>query len=156
MTEPVTVTEDIAAPAELVWSMVADLPRMGEWSPENEGARWLRGASGPGTGAVFRGTNRHGRRRWSTTGTVVECQPGRLFSFRISAAGLPISEWRYAVEPAGAGCRVTETWIDQRGTIAKALGKPVSGVADRSLHNRRTMEETLRRLKAAAEAPTPS
>ena len=50
------------------------------------------------------------------------------------------------------GCTVTESWDDERGGLAKALGKPISGVADRISHNRAGMEETLRNLKATAEA----
>ena len=42
--------------------------------------------------------------------------------------------------------------IDERGMVAKTLGKPVSGVADRADHNRAGMEQTLERLKAAAES----
>ena len=37
-------------------------------------------------------------------------------------------------------------------TIAKTLGKPVSGVAARAAHNRSGMVQTLERLKAAAES----
>ena len=151
MAETVVVTEEIAAPAERVWAMISDLPRMGEWSPENEGATWLGGVTAPAPGARFRGTNRNGAKRWRTTGRIVECEPGRRLAFKVSAGGLSVSEWRYALEPTEGGCRVTETWVDQRGPIVKALGKPVSGVADRTEHNRRGMEQTLRQLKAAAE-----
>ena len=35
MTEPVSVSREIAAPVDTVWVLVTDLPRMGEWSPEN-------------------------------------------------------------------------------------------------------------------------
>ncbi len=47
MADQVSVTTEIAAPAEQVWAMIADVTRMGEWSPENQGATWLRGATGP-------------------------------------------------------------------------------------------------------------
>ena len=137
--------------------MVADLTRMGEWSPENEGATWLRGATGPKPGATFRGANRNGKKKWRTAGTIVDAEPGRLLTFRIKAAGFKVAEWRYIFDTIATGCRVTETWMDQRGKIAKALGKPVSGVADRATHNRATMERTLEQLKAAAEsASSPS
>ncbi len=151
MAEQVTVSREIAAPAQQVWNMVSDLTRMGEWSPENEGARWLGGATGPTVGAKFRGVNRNGKKRWSTAGTVVDAQPGGSLAFRVAAVGFPVSEWRYRFESTTDGCRVTETWTDRRGRLVKALGKPVSGVGDRVTHNRKTMEETLRRLKAAAE-----
>lgn len=152
MSEQVSVTREIAASPERVWEMVSDVTRMGEWSPENDGGKWLRDATGPEPGALFRGTNRNGNKRWSTLARVVDAEPGRLFSFRVTAAGFKVAEWRYALEPTDAGCRVTETWTDQRGRLAKAIGKPVSGVADRASHNRAGMEETLDRLKAAAES----
>ncbi len=152
MGEQVSVVEEIAAPADTVWAMVADLTRMGEWSPENTGATWVRGADGPRPGAMFRGRNRSGARRWSTLGRVVECEPGRLFSFRITVGGLAVSEWRYALTGDGDRCTVTETWIDERRPILKRLGKSVTGISDRAEHNRRTMTETLRRLKEAAES----
>jgi uncharacterized protein YndB with AHSA1/START domain len=155
MADQVSVTEEIGAPAEKVWAMVADLTRMGEWSPENEGVTWLGGAAGPEPGARFTGANRNGAKKWKTDGTIVDVEPGRLFTFRIKAAGFKVAEWRYVFETTATGCRVTETWIDQRGKIAKTLGKPVSGVADRAAHNQATMEQTLKRLKTAAEsAPT--
>ena len=152
MPEQISVVKEIGAPAGQVWAMVSDLTRMGEWSPENEGATWLHGATGPKPGAAFRGSNRHGRKRWQTAGRIIDAEPGRLLSFRITAVGFKVSEWRYVFETTATGCRVTETWIDQRGRVAKALGKPVSGVEDRATHNRVGMEQTLERLKTTAEA----
>jgi uncharacterized protein YndB with AHSA1/START domain len=152
MVDRVSVTQEIAAPSENVWAMVSDLTRMGEWSPENEGATWLRGSTGPEPGATFRGRNSNGKKRWTTTGTIVDATPARLLTFRTSASGFKVAEWRYEFEDTASGCRVTETWIDQRGRLAKALGKPVSGVSDRAAHNRTTMETTLERLKLAAES----
>ena len=102
-----------------------------------------RGRKARNAGAKFRGVNRNGKKKWETEATVVEAEPGRLFAFRVTAAGFKVAEWRYTFEPTDSGCRVTETWIDQRGRIAKALGKPVSGVADRATHNRAGMEQTL-------------
>jgi uncharacterized protein YndB with AHSA1/START domain len=156
MSDHVSVSREIAAPPEQVWAMVADLTRMGEWSPENEGATWLRGATGPKPGATFRGDNHNGKRRWRTAGTIVDADPNRLLTFRVTAVGFKVAEWRYVFETIPTGCRVTESWTDQRGRIAKALGKPVSGVADRATHNQVTMEQTLERLKAAAESTSSS
>ena len=152
MPDQVSVTAEIAAPAELVWSMVSDVTRMGEWSPENESAEWLGGATGPQPGAKFRGTNRNGKKKWDTVAKIADADPGRRLSFHVTAAGLKVAEWRYELEPISGGCRITETWIDERGRIAKFLGKPVSGVDDRAPHNRMGMEQTLERLKAAAES----
>lgn len=151
MTEQVLVTRDINAPAERVWEMVSDVTRMGEWSPENEGAKWLGGATGPTPGAKFRGVNRIGKRTWKTEAVVIDAEPGRRFSFRVYAAGLKIAEWTYAFESIPTGCRVTETYVDQRLLVMKLIGKMVSGVGDRATHNRTGMEQTLDNLAAAAE-----
>ena len=69
MNENVSVTREISAPADRVWEMVSDLPRMGEWSPENEGGVWLKDANGPLEGVKFRGANRLGKRSWKTVAT---------------------------------------------------------------------------------------
>ncbi len=157
MADDVSVTREISAPPDQVWAMVSDVTRMGEWSPEAESATWLGGATSAIPGAKFKGANRNGKKKWNTVATIVEAEPGRLFSFRITAAGLKIAEWRYAFAPTASGCTVTETWIDQRGRIATALGKPASGVSDRATHNRAGMEQTLDKLKAVAEsAATPA
>jgi len=157
MADDVSVNREIAAPAEQVWAMVADVTRMGEWSPENDGATWLGGATGSKPGAKFRGTNHNGKKKWKTVATVVDAEPGRRFSFRVTVGGLKVAEWCYTLEPTATGCRVTETWIDQRGAAVKALGKPVTGVGDRVTHNRAGMERTLERLAAVAEAtPAPN
>jgi uncharacterized protein YndB with AHSA1/START domain len=152
MTEQVRVTREIAAPAEQVWAMVSDVTRMGEWSPENVGGTWLGSTTGPQSGAKFRGTNHIGKRKWKTVATVVDAEPGRRFSFRVATMGLKVAEWGYTFEPTATGCRVTETWIEQRASLFKPVARLVTGVADRATHNRAGMEKTLERLAAVAES----
>lgn len=152
MSEPAVVVEtEIKASPDELYTMVSDLPRMGEWSPENDGATWKGGADGPEVGARFKGKNRNGWRRWSTAGVVTEAEPGRAFAFDVSAAGLKVATWRYTFEASAAGTRVVEEWYDPRSGLMKKLGLVASGVADRATHNRATMEKTLAALKAAAE-----
>jgi len=141
----------MSAPPPLVWSLVSDVTRMGEWSPETHSAAWIKGAAGPAPGAKFRGANRHGKRSWKTVSTVLESVRGRRFSFRVDAGPLAISEWAYEIEETATGCSVTETWTDRRGRLAMTISKPASGVADRASHNRIGMEQTLERLADAAE-----
>lgn len=147
----VSVSRTISASPDAVWAMVSDLPRMGEWSPENTGGSWRGGATGPAVGARFKGANARGRRRWSTQVVVTECQPGQCFAFDVRAGGLAVGSWRYDLEPADGGCRVTETFTDRRGRTIVYLGTLVSGVQDRATHNRAGMEQTLANLATAAE-----
>lgn len=148
----IEVSTTIAADADTLWRMISDLPRMGEWSPENAGGRWVGGANGAEVGAKFRGTNRAGWRRWSTTVTVTEAEPGRRFAFDVSSGPVPVSAWAYTFEPAGESTRVTESWSDRRPGWMQIVSKPVTGVNDRAAHNKAGMEQTLARLKAAAES----
>jgi uncharacterized protein YndB with AHSA1/START domain len=143
---------DIAAPADKVWSLVSDLPRMGEWSPENTGGKWIDGATGPTAGARFRGSNRKGLRRWSTTCTVTAADVGKKFAFDVTYGPLAISTWEYTLTPNGNSTTVVEEWTDRRPTWMKVASGPVMGVADRAAHNQRGMEQTLEKLKAAAES----
>lgn len=152
MTESNAVRRTIAAPADVVWSLVSDVTRMGEWSPETTACDWKGGASGPAVGAKFAGKNRNGKKSWSTACTVKDCEPGRSFSFLVSAVGLSVAEWGYRIEPTPEGCVVEEYWVDRRNGLVKALGKPLSGVEDRDSHNRAGMETTLANLAAVAEA----
>jgi len=153
-TERVSVERDVAAPPDAVWAMVADITRMGEFSPENVGCEWIGERREPVVGARFRGTNQNGKRRWKTVGTVVTAEPGRAFAFEITSGPLRVSRWEYQFDPTAAGCRVTETWIDQRGRIVAFRGGPVSGVKNRAGHNRDGMRTTLDRLAEVAEGGT--
>ena len=150
----VTVTREIAAPAERVWELVSDVTRMGEWSPESTGAKWTGGADGPAPGARFTGTNKLGKRTWATQCQITDSVPGEIFAFEVKGGPLRVARWEYRFEPDGSGCRVSESWTDQRGRIVHRLGKAMTGVDDRATHNRQTMEATLEALDRAATSAT--
>jgi len=143
------VSRDIAAPAVQVWALVSDLPRMGEWSPENTGGHWVGEATGPAVGAVFRGSNKNGIWRWTTDCTVVECEPGRVFEFAVRSGPLAVASWRYEFEDVEGGCRVTESWDDHRkrwfALVARFLGDHSAG------HAEQEMTATLANVAAAVE-----
>jgi uncharacterized protein YndB with AHSA1/START domain len=147
----VRVSTAVDAPAATVYALISDVTRMGEWSPETRSCRWL-GEPGPAVGARFRGSNRYGFRRWSTTCTVTAADPGRRFAFAVRYGLFPISEWSYAIEPTEAGCTVTEAWADKRPVWMRVTAPAAMGIIDRPAHNRAGMHATLAALKAAAEA----
>ncbi|HVB93148.1 MAG TPA: SRPBCC family protein [Acidimicrobiales bacterium] len=150
MTYPVAESRDIAAPAEEVWGLVSDLARMGEWSPENDGGKWAKGATGPANGAVFTGRNRNGWRRWSTTAMVSDCVPGKAFEISVTVGPLPVANWRYEIEDTATGCRVTESWDDHRAGWMKLVARPIGGRHDVA-HARSEMSATLANLAMAVE-----
>jgi polyketide cyclase/dehydrase/lipid transport protein len=153
MAEPSASAQvEIAAPAEEIYALVSDLPGMGRLAEENRGGSWLGGLRSPVVGARFRGHNRRGWRRWSTTVTVTDADPGRRFAFDVRSLGLPIARWEYAIEPVDGGCRVTESTWDRRPSWFRPIGGFATGAMNRAEVNQHNIERTLARLKASAEA----
>ena len=137
-----------AAPLQL-YELVADVTRMGEWSPECRGGEWLHGATGPAVGAEFLGHNKLGPRRWSTTSKVTAADPGREFAFSVVVRGREATRWRYRFEPEGSWTVVTESFEYMWAPHVFAVGNVLMR---RGWQLRRAVHATLTRLKAAAEA----
>lgn len=147
-----TGTIQIAAAPEAVYTLITDLPVLTELAEETAVMQWRKGDKAA-PGAVFDGTNRNGWRRWTTTCTVTDAEPGRRFAFLVSHTGVPISRWQYDITSADGGCTVTEsTWDRRPGWYKKPAGF-VTGTPDRVNLNTRHIHTTLQRLKARAEAP---
>ena len=85
------------------------LERMGEWSPENVGGRWVTG-DGTNVGDQFEGDNKRGDREWSVIVTVNAATPGTVYAFHTGPADSPYVQWTYDFEPSAAGTKVSETW----------------------------------------------
>lgn len=99
-----------------MYAVVSDVTRIGERSPECHTARSLPGAPAGALGAVFRGSNRAGRAaRWSRRCEVVAAGRAHAFAFRTLPERLDVSRrdsttWRYDLEPADGGTRVTHSY----------------------------------------------
>ncbi len=147
----VAVSRMIAAPASVLYDMVSDITRMGEWSPETFRARWLKGATGPAVGATFSGGNRRGFRRWSTTCTVTAATPGERFAFDVRFGPIRVANWAYDfVALSDTSTQVMESWTDHRSKWFAQVGHLATGVKDRPGANRASMEATLEALDRAA------
>jgi Polyketide cyclase / dehydrase and lipid transport len=161
----VSVERIVGVSADRLYDLVSDLPRMGEWSPENEGGRWRGRATGPAVGARFRGRNRNGRRRWTTTCTVTEARRGQAFGFDVRWGPFAVSSWHFELSAVAGERRLTnvvQRYTDRRGRVMRAIGRLTTGVSDRTEHNFKTMTQTLLALSAIAEsddelaAPSPA
>jgi hypothetical protein len=140
----------INADPDAVYALITDLPTLASLGDEIAEMTWSKG-NAMQLGAVFKGRNRNGKHQWTTTCTVTDAEPGRVFAFDVRHTVLPISHWRYDIEPADGGCRVTErTWDRRPPWFAKGavLG---TGVKDRTSANSAHIETTLQRLKQKAE-----
>jgi len=142
----------IAAAPDDVYDLIADVTRMGERSPECYRAEWVGDARRAKVGARFRGHNRIGVIKWSTTCKITSAERGREFAFTVvNRHGREETRWRYLISPDDGGCTVTESyqflWCPFAARIAE-----IPFPRDRQL--RRGIRETLARLKAAAELST--
>ena len=147
------VSLHIDAPPERIYEIVSDIAQMGRLSPECTGGKWLDGATGPAVGARFKGTNKRGIARWSTTNRVVEADPGRAFSFETQQSGI---RWTYRLRPEGTGTLVSESRAEfkERPAVARVFTKLLlGGVEEHDDELRAGMRQTLERVKAIAEAP---
>lgn len=137
------------SPAE-VWGAVADITRMGEWSPECTAGRWVAPATGPAMGAEFEGDNVAkvlGRtvKEWTTTSLVTACEAGSVFEFRAA----DYTTWRYAFEAAGEGTKVTESFSFKPQGVMGFVYKYLLGRRRMMIKG---MQATLARVKQALEA----
>lgn len=153
MAEPTAQSSiDIAAPPELVYRIVSDVENTPQWAAETASVKWLGGASGPAVGAKFRGTNKHKGRKWVMGCRVTAADEGRRFAFRVSMLGVPTADWRYEIEPAEDGCRVTESTRRVAPDLPTLIvNRYILGIPNRDEHNQRNIDDTLVRLKEFAE-----
>jgi len=154
-TELEVSTEIAASPAQ-VWKLVSDLPRIAEWSPQvvrTLARRPLR------VGSRMVNLNHRGPLVWPTTAKVVELEPHRRVAFRITENWTVWSFTLEPVTPAGGGAAEATRVVHRRET-PKGISPLSNTLVDRLLGGRpqfteelrEGMGQTLRRLKAAAEA----
>jgi uncharacterized protein YndB with AHSA1/START domain len=145
----VTVSTVIAAPAERLYDLIADVTQMHQFSPENTSATWINGATGPAVGARFKGTNQLGKAKWSTKPTVTVAERGKQFAFKVPGAAGP--EWSYTFQSVDGGTLITESMSQAKASPAVIrLIQRRNGVTDRAANLREAMHTTLTRLASAA------
>lgn len=152
MAEPlIEESIEINAPAEAVWSVISDLKRMGEWSPQCK-KMFIRGGNvGVGTRTI--NINRRGPLVWPTTSKVIRFEPNKALSFRVSENH---TVWSYAITPSGDGVTLTEKREAANGETTAVsnflVDKFMGGIPNFEAELRLGMAETLSKIKRAAEA----
>src|SRR3984957_12944508 len=107
-----SATVHMAASADEIWNLIADVRNVGRFSPEVFDAEWRDGATAPALGARFRGhvkRNEIGPVYWATC-RVTACQPGREFGFAVLAGERAMNNWHYEFVSSGGGTDVTESF----------------------------------------------
>src|SRR3978361_1081674 len=146
-----SVTVSMAAPADKIWNLIADVRNTGKFSPEVMESEWLDGATGPALGATFRGhvkRNEIGPVYW-TKCRVTACEPGREFGFEVLIGDRAVNNWHYLFTPVDGGTEVTESFRMNEG-----LGTTLFGLVGGQLRKPRDIRDTrkpLQRIKAVVE-----
>lgn len=148
---PREVTVHVDAAPDVVYALVSDPERIGEWSPECRSAHWL--GDGRGVGARFRGDNRSGIAFWSRTCEVVTAEPDVAFEWRTVPGTLWTDDstlWGFRLEAADGGTLLTQHMrMLQR---PQAWFRPIVRVLfPQHLDMRDQMRTTLDGIRRAAE-----
>ncbi len=141
----------IDADPQAVYALITDLSTLAACAEEAAAMKWVNGDAAR-SGAVFKGMNRNGIRRWTTKCTVTDAEPGSSFAFDVGYFGIPVAHWRYDIARTDGGCRVTERMWDRRPGWFVKPGGVATGVMDRPTVNTEHIKLTLQRLKDKAEA----
>ena len=137
MTDPGTASAqaevNIDADPDTVYALITDLPTLATLAEETTAMDWRKGdAVRPG--AVFKGHNRNGIFRWSTTCTVTDAEPGRLFAFDVRYFGVPVAQLALrhrrpraeaVASPRGRGTAVPAGSARRRGSAPASETAPL-------------------------------
>jgi uncharacterized protein YndB with AHSA1/START domain len=144
---------EIRATPEGVYDLLADITRMGEWSPECHRCEWVAGITRAEPGARFKGYNRSGPFRWSNISEIVAANRGRELVWIMGGTEKRYSLWRYTFEAVPNGTLVTESFQSLRHTLLGRLGAlPLGGERRREKALRAGIETTLACIKKVAES----
>jgi hypothetical protein len=149
-----TVSTTIAAPPEAVYDLVADISRMGEWSPVATGGHYDEDRS------WFTGTNAIGDYTWETRCRVDRAERGEAFVFvnHGETGHYEMVRWGFQLEATAEGTHVTQSWevlatYEQSFAEEAEPGMTLEQRLDLMREMARSgMPETLANLKQAAEA----
>lgn len=150
MAEPLLQAQvEINAPVTKVWSLVSDLSKMPQWSPQCRLMKTLGGPLRHGSRTI--NLNRRKYLVWPTTSRITEFIPDKKLAFRVD---LNRTIWSYELEPTETGTRLTESRHAENGTTAisnMAVKALMGGVPSFERELIDGMELSLGRIKAAAE-----
>jgi ribosome-associated toxin RatA of RatAB toxin-antitoxin module len=148
-------TDSIAidAPPDVVYALVADVTRMGDFSPVCKSAQWI-----DDDHTQFTGDNVLPEMQWTTTCRVDVAEPGKEFTFtNLGMDGArELVRWSYTMAPATGGTTLDEHWEvlpgygDFWASVApnSSVEDYLDTVVDRTHSG---MAETLANIKTTAE-----
>jgi hypothetical protein len=150
-----TCTVRTGAGIDAVWAVVRDVTRVGEWSHECLGAKWIDGATAAMPGARFRGRNRAGVFRWGRVCEIVAAEPYELVWRTVPTALYPDStEWRIRLRPIAEGTEIEQSFDVVRAP--KVLDVVYAALIPQHRDRAEALTADLRRLGEVAAAGSSS
>lgn len=144
----------VAASPEVVYDLVSDVTRTGEWSPVCTACWWDDPAEAGTVGAWFTGRNEVPDRTWETRSQVVVAERGREFSWVVGGRYV---RWGFTMTPDGSGTTLTEHWEflpDGLTMFAERFGDDAPAeVASRTRQAHDGIPRTLAAITAILEEP---
>jgi hypothetical protein len=101
------VSATVNASAQMLYNLVSDVTRTGEWSPVCASCWWEDEATAGQVGSWFTGRNELPERTWETRSQVVVAEHGREFAWVV---GGKYVRWGYTLTAADSGTILTESW----------------------------------------------
>ncbi len=145
----------VACSPEVLYDIVSDVTRTGEWSPVCRACWWDQGA-GPSVGSWFTGRNETPQRTWETRSQVVVADRGREFAWAVGGSWV---RWGFTLTPVEGGTRLTESWEwlpDGLARFDERYGDDAPAqVEDRTRAAHSGIPATLAAIKRIAEASSP-
>jgi hypothetical protein len=145
---PLTANIHIAAAGPIVWAVVADVRRTGEWSPE---CTRVVPVGDLRRGSLLIGINRRAKVRWATVSRVHAYRPQYEIGWTVLTNR---SEWTYRLDEDGGGTLLTETRRTPRGEGRFAVwftNRLLGGQARHDDELEAGMRTGLERIKLLAE-----
>ncbi len=142
----------VPASPDVLWTIISDVTRTPELSPEVSACRWLDGANGPAVGARFEATNTVNGKSWKNRPVVTAVEPGRVFAFARTERFAGTVAWRWQLEPSDAGTRVTVSYEVQQPItrIGWFVIERIFRCGERRIELGQGMEQSLQQLELLA------
>lgn len=112
----------VDAGVDAVWDVVRDPIRVGEWSHECVGAKWVGDTAEARPGARFRGRNKQGLIRWGRLCEVASAEPHELVWRTVPTRLYPDStEWAIRLAAVDGGTRIEQTFEVVKGSMLEPV-----------------------------------
>jgi len=160
----VTVQMPMACRPEVLWELITNVERIGEFSPECAEAWWVEGFPAHAVGGRFEGRNRvedgSESYEWTRPCDVVAYDPPRSFAYTVGDRfdGTPATRWTFRITPTDDGCVVQQQFEHLPDGLsgirlqAEQLDDAEALIAQRRDMLRDGMSQTLERIRRVVEA----